>query len=437
MTDTVTMPKLGFDMTEGTFVNWVKKVGDTVKVGDVLAEIESDKATIEIESTADGTLLKTLVEVGQVVPVGAPIAEIGAGVGTAAPAPAPTASAAPTPASMPAPVPVATSRATSHSNGTGKPTAVAVSSTSVGAEFPGGAKASPLARKLAEEKGIDIRQVQGTGPGGRITKSDVEDFKPSAASSVSIATPAAAPASAIVPRPQAPVPTGPGITESPTSKLRAIIARRMVESKQTVPHFYVTTEIDMGPALALRKQINSGLPDDQKVSVNDMVVKAVALALRQFPNLNSHFYGDKIVHFEHINIGIAVALEGGGLMNVVARDADITSISRLAQRNKQMIASARSGKVRPEDIEGGTFTVSNLGPYEVENFIAIVNPPEAGIVAVGSAREVPVVINGELKVGTRMKCTLSGDHRVTDGAEGAQYMQALKALLEAPMRLLI
>jgi len=193
----------------------------------------------------------------------------------------------------------------------------------------------------------------------------------------------------------------------------------------------------MAPALALRKQINEGLPDEQKVSVNDLVVKATALALRQFPNLNSHYYGDKIVRHNRINIGIAVALDNGGLMNVIAKDADIMAISRMAQKNKEMIAAARSGKVRPDDVEGGTFTVSNLGPYDVEQFTAIINPPEAGIIAVGSARDVPVVINGELKVGTRMKCTLSADHRVTDGAEGAQFMQAFKKLLESPMRLLI
>jgi pyruvate dehydrogenase E2 component (dihydrolipoamide acetyltransferase) len=233
------------------------------------------------------------------------------------------------------------------------------------------------------------------------------------------------------------VSTGPGITEQPISKIRQRIGARMVESKQTVPHFYITVEIDMEAALALRKQINEGLPDEQKITVNDMAVKAAALALRQFPNLNSHFYGDKLVRYDHINIGIAVPLDNGGLINVVAKDADITAISRLAQRNREMITAARAGRVRPEDVEGSTFTVSNLGPYDVEHFIAIINPPEAGIIAVGTAREVPVVLNGELKVGTRMKCTLSVDHRVSDGVEGAQFMQALRRLLESPMRLLV
>jgi pyruvate dehydrogenase E2 component (dihydrolipoamide acetyltransferase) len=429
MPETIVMPKLGLDMTEGTFVNWVKKVGEQVKSGDVLAEIESDKATIEIESTASGVLTKTLVDVGAVVPVGAPIAEVSAEGAEAASEDINKTSPAKAEAEEPAPA---------ASNGHGKapaqaPAQQANGQSSTGEEFPGGVKASPVARRVAEEKGIDLRQVHGTGPGGRITKTDVENFKPSQA-------PAAAPtpAPAVRPQPSAQtVPTGPGITSEPITKLRARIATRMTESKQTIPHFYVTTEIDMAPAMALRKQLNEGLPDDQKITVNDLVVKAVALTLRYFPNLNSHFYGDKIVHHEHINIGIAVALDAGGLINVVAKDADIISISRMAQHNKQMIDGARGGKVRPEDIEGSTFTVSNLGAYQVENFAAIINPPEAGILAVGSAREIPVVVNGEIKIGTRMKCTLSVDHRVSDGAEGAKFMQALKGLLETPMRLLI
>ena len=427
MAEVITLPKLGLDMTEGTFVNWVKNVGDTVKAGDVLAEIESDKATIEIESTASGVITKTLVSVGQLVPVGAPIAEISAEGGAAAPAPAKQ--EAPQQGEKPAAPAAKETPKEPPAHGNGHRQAPVATEASVGEDFPGGAKASPLARKIAEEKGIDLRQVAGTGPGGRITRSDVEGFTPSSAPQPTSA-PAFQPAVHVAP-------TGEGITEEPVSKLRKRIASRMLESKTTVPHFYVTTEVDMAPALAMRKEINAGLSDDQKVSVNDLVVKAVALALRQFPNLNSHFYGDKVVRYSHINIGIAVSLDGGGLINIVARDADVTSISRLAQRNKQMIASARAGKVRPEEIEGSTFTVSNLGPYDVENFIAIVNPPEAGILAVGSAKDVPVVINGEIKIGTRMKCTLSGDHRITDGAEGAQFLQAFKALMEAPMRLLI
>jgi pyruvate dehydrogenase E2 component (dihydrolipoamide acetyltransferase) len=233
------------------------------------------------------------------------------------------------------------------------------------------------------------------------------------------------------------VPTGADITEEPLSRMRERIAVRMVESKTTIPHFYLTTEIEMAAALDLRKQINSGLAEDAKVTVNDLVVKAVALTLRKFPNLNSHFYGDKVVRYHHIHIGIAVALEGGGLINVVAKDADSTSISALAKRNKEMIAAVRANKVKPDYIEGSTFTVSNLGAYDIEHFMAIINPPEAGILAVGTAKEIPVVINGEIKIANRMKVTVSVDHRVSDGAEGAMFMKELKALLEAPMRLLV
>ena len=439
MAEVVNLPKLGFDMNEGTFVNWVKNVGETVKAGDVLAEIESDKATIEVESTASGTLIEQLVKVGDTVPVGAPIAKIQVEGGEvdaikgAAPAKAGVKETkAPAAQQPPAQQPPAEVQPKHNGKAASVP-ATQPAPASTGEDLPGGVKASPIARKMAEEKGIDLRQIRGTGPGGRITKSDVEGFQPGVAAP---AAPAATPAAR--PQPSAMVaPTGADVTDVPLTRLRQRIGVRMTESKQNVPHFYVTVEIDMAPALALRKQINEGLPDEQKVSVNDLVVKATALTLRQFPNLNSHFYGDKIVRHNRINIGIAVALDGGGLMNVVAKDADITAISRMAQKNKEMIASARSGKVRPDDVEGGTFTVSNLGPYDVEQFAAIINPPEAGIIAVGSARDVPVVINGELKVGTRMKCTLSADHRVTDGAEGAQFMQAFKKLLESPMRLLI
>lgn len=429
MAEVVSLPALGAGITEGTFLNWVKNIGDTVKAGEVIAEIESDKATIEVESTNSGTITKQLVKPGDMVPVGAPIAEVGAGGEAAAPAEA-----------APAPAASAPAAPTAAANGSSKPVsapAPAIPSTSVGTEFPDGIKATPVARNIAEEKGINLKEVQGTGPGGRITKADVENYQPSAA-------PAPAPSAAATPAPAATTafqarvaPTGPDIEQEPLSRMRERIATRMVESKSTIPHFYLTTEIDMAAVLTLRKQINATLPEESKVTVNDIVVKAVALTLRQFPNLNSHFYGDKIVRYKRINIGIAVALEGGGLINVVARDADSVSISALAKRNKEMIAAVRNNKVKPEYIEGSTFTVSNLGSFEVDHFMAIINPPEAGILAVGSAKEIPVVINGEIKIANRMKVTLSVDHRVSDGAEGAQFLQAFKKLLESPMRLLL
>lgn len=210
----------------------------------------------------------------------------------------------------------------------------------------------------------------------------------------------------------------------------------MTESKTTVPHFYVTSEIDMAPALALRKQINALLPEDEKVTVNDLIVKAAALALRDFPNLNAAFAGDQIIQHKAINVGSAVAVEGG-LLTVVQKNTDTATLSKIAADNRAMIARARAGKISPDDVQDGTFTVSNLGGFDVDHFIAIINPPDAAILAIGSARQVPVVVNGELAVGTRMKVTISADHRATDGAEAARYLQQFKALMEEPMRLLI
>ncbi|MCA9926338.1 MAG: 2-oxo acid dehydrogenase subunit E2, partial [Anaerolineales bacterium] len=233
-----------------------------------------------------------------------------------------------------------------------------------------------------------------------------------------------------------PVPAGPDTTEIPLTRMRSAIARRMTEGKTTVPHFYVTSEIAMDELFALRKQINAKLSPEEKITVNDLIVKAAALALREFPNLNAAFGGDKVIMNNRINVGSAVAVEGG-LLTIVQKDTDISSISKIARDHKAMIGRARDGKVQPDDIQGATFTVSNLGPFDVENFVAIINPPHAAILAVGSARQMPVVVDGELAVGTRMKATISADHRVTDGAEAAQYMQLFKAILEEPLRLLL
>ncbi|MCL4265080.1 MAG: 2-oxo acid dehydrogenase subunit E2 [Anaerolineae bacterium] len=432
MAEFILMPTLGFDMEEGTMGSWLKNVGDPVHKGDVLAEIESDKVTQELQARAEGVLLAIFRETGDQVPVGAKLGVIGAegedissmtaeagaktgGNNGAAAKPAPVSEeAAPAPESEPAKT---------------EPVAPAAS-TAVSSEFPGGVKATPVARRVAEEHGVDLAQVGGTGPDGRIRKADVETF---IAQPQPTATPAAAPTSAPAPTPVA---AGPDSEEIPLTRMRSAIARRMTESKTTVPHFYVTTEIDMEPALALRKQINEALDPDNKVTVNDLIVKAAALALREFPNLNASFGGDKLIRHNRVHVGSAVAIEGG-LLTVVQKDTDISSISKIARDHKEMFGRAREGKVRPEDVEGATFTVSNLGPWDVENFIAILNPPHAGILAVGSARQVPVVVNGDLAVGTRMKVTLSADHRVTDGAEAAQFMQAFKAILENALRLLL
>ena len=413
MAEFIVMPKLGFDMREGVLVGWNRDVGDKIEKGEVIAEIESDKATLELEAQAGGMLLKLLAGEGDVVPIGGNLAIVGeegedisglldAGNG--------------------------------QSSGVDRPQEEAgeVATTTIAAgqqpglaangDFPAGIKATPVARRIAQEMGIDLRLVTGTGPGGRIRKADVENYSPSTlAAGAATITPAR---------------VGLESEEVPSSRLRQAIGRRMVESKTTVPHFYVTTEIEMAPALALRKEINALLSDEQKVTVNDMIVKAAALALRNYPNLNANFSGDKIVRHGRISVGSAVAVEGG-LLTVVQKDTDVSSLAQIAADHKQMIARARDGKSRPSDFEDGTFTVSNLGAFEVDHFIAIINPPEAAILAVGTATQQPVVVDGELTIGKRMKATVSADHRVTDGAEAAQFMQEFKSILEQPLRLML
>jgi pyruvate dehydrogenase E2 component (dihydrolipoamide acetyltransferase) len=426
MAEVVNMPKLGFDMKEGQLIKWHKKSGDAVASGEILADIESDKATIEVESFVNGTVLQLLVNEGDWVPIGAPIMVVGqagetvdlAALGVAAPAAevaAPAAASANGPAAAPAPsMPVPVPEPGGNGHG-----------------LPDGKRASPLARRIAREMGLNLAQIMGSGPNGRVTRADVEAFKEGA-----VAAPAVAAAPRAVPS-FTPVVAGVEDQAVPTSRIRTRIAARMVESKTTVPHFYVTTEIDMEAALNLRKELNAKRADDDKISVNDMIVKAAALALRQFPNINASFNGDTIVRHGHVNVGIAVALDDG-LMNVVSKDADATPLTMMARTHREMVERARTGKVKPEDVEGETFAVSNLGPYDVEHFVAIINPPAAAIMAVGSAKQVPIVKgDGSLGVGWRMKATLSADHRVTDGAEGAKYMQLVKQILEDPLRLMM
>jgi pyruvate dehydrogenase E2 component (dihydrolipoamide acetyltransferase) len=290
----------------------------------------------------------------------------------------------------------------------------------------GPVKASPLAKKIARDRNIDLARVQGTGPGGRVVRKDVEAALAGGMQQ----------AAGRQPMPATAVPVSAGDETIQLTKLRQAIARRMVESTTTVPHFYVTHEYRMDALMALRKQVNEYLPDDEKVSVNDFIIKAVALTLRQFPNLNTSFAGDKAIRHGSINIGIAVAVEGG-LLTVVNKNTDQLSLRQISAEVKRMVAGAREGKVRPDDIEGSTFSISNMGMFDVENFLAIINPPEAGILAVGSAREVPVVENGQIKPGWRMKATISVDHRVSDGAEAAQFMQKLAEFLENPVRMLV
>ncbi len=496
MPETITMPKLGFDMAEGTLVRWVKTEGEQVTKGEVLAEIETDKATVEVESSFSGTIARHLVATGDIVPVGTPIAVLaseGESVEDAIAA-ADTGSAGEESGSdeespsedKPEPV-KAEDIASAEKAGDENPphiegkqaaaetigqaaTAPAAKQTEKerqqAAEKPvedipaaepttdeeggdGRLKASPLARKIASESGVDLRQVKGTGPSGRIVRSDVEAAIEAAASAPA-AAPAAIPAAPeAAPAPQKPaappIPLAPitmGTFEAPEdqtikmSRLRGAIGRRMVESKQQVPHFYITSTYKMDKLMDLRKQLNMYVEGDQKLTVNDFIVKAVALTLRQFPNINASVEGDSIVQHGHVNVGIAVAVENG-LLTVVVRDADMKPLRQISAEVREMAARVRSGKVKTEDIEGSTFSISNLGMFDVDEFIAIINPPESAILAVGAAKEVPVVEDGEVKAGMRMKATISADHRVTDGAEAARFMQAMTAYLEEPMRLVL
>jgi pyruvate dehydrogenase E2 component (dihydrolipoamide acetyltransferase) len=433
MAETITMPKLGFDMQEGTLVRWVRNEGESINKGDVLAEIETDKATVEVESSAGGVVRKLLVDPGAVVPVGAAIAIVGtkdekitepeavaAKQGKPSAPPASPAQAVQEPKGMQQP---------SEMPGT-QPSQAPVTQAAAPAAPSGPVKASPLAKRIARDKGLDLGRIQGTGPGGRITRKDVETATTPQAATPAAGAPAFPPplAMAVVSREDEVI--------TPT-RIRQAIARRMTESKTSVPHFYVTHEYKMDALMELRKQINTYLPEEQKVSVNDFVVRAVALTLREFPNLNSALQGDKVLRHGAVNVGVAVAIEGG-LMTVVCKDTDVKPLRQIAMEVKTMAARAREGKVKPDDIEGSTFSVSNLGMFDVENFAAIINPPEAGILAVGSARQVPVVTeNGDIRAGWRMKATIAVDHRVSDGAEAAKFMQALAKYLEEPVRLLV
>jgi pyruvate dehydrogenase E2 component (dihydrolipoamide acetyltransferase) len=412
----ITMPKMGFDMEAGTLLRWLKTEGDPVKQGEVIAEIETDKATVEIESFATGVVQRVLVKEGEEVPVGTTIALVGE-PGEGPPSP---------------PSPVEKEEAAPEA----KPTAPAAEAPSVAEkEVEAGAeeriKASPVARRLAAEAGIDLASLTGTGPGGRIIKDDVEQFLARRERPAAVPIPAPA-------RPAPPVQPVPAAGERQAlSRMRQTIASRMTQSKTTAPHFYVTTEIDMGEAMAFRQQINATVTEDvEKVSINDLIVRAVALALHKFPRLNASYQGDAIQVYPEINIGVAVALDEG-LITPVVHQADQKSLVELARAAKGVIERARSGKLRSDDLTGGTFTVSNLGMFDVDDFIAIINPPEAAIVAAGSVREVPVIENGEVKTAQRMKVTISADHRVTDGAEAARFLQEVKRLLQSPLWLVL
>lgn len=417
MAEVVIMPKLGFDMAEGTLVRWVVAEGENIEKGGVLAEIETDKATVEVESSAAGIIHNQLVEEGSTVPIGEPIAVIGESgeeidletlVKTAVPAPQ-EAMAAPEPSAVGSPPPVVTESPVPAVHG------------DTDGRLPGGVKASPLARRLAAQQQIDLLLLTGTGPGGRIVKKDVETAIGSA-----------------IPHPRKPslTPAQAQTERLPLSKLRAAIGRRMSRAKQEAPHFYLTAEIDAKPIMDLRSEYNSLLPETEKLSVNDFIVKAAALSLRQFPNLNASLDGDHFVRHGEVNIGVAVAVDDG-LLTVVVHEADQKDIQQLSTEIREKAERAREGRVRQEDIEGSTFTVSNLGMFDIDHFIAIINPPEAAILAIGSVREIPLLSEGQLYTGKRMKVTLSADHRLTDGAEAARWLQVFRSYLEKPLQLIL
>jgi pyruvate dehydrogenase E2 component (dihydrolipoamide acetyltransferase) len=406
---TIIMPKMGDAMEEGTLVRWLKHEGDTVQEGEPIAEIATDKATVEIEAPTSGVLRGIRVAENAVVPVNTPLAYIlqegeslpAEGDGKASAPAKPAEAAAPQPAPQPTPAPT---------NGEER------------------ILASPLARKIAAEHGIDLRQVQGTGPKGRIVERDVLAYIESRKAT---AVPAAAPAPMPVPAPAVAAAPAEGRAETLT-RLRQITAQRTTEAHQTIPHFYLTMEIDMEEAVALRQRLNQ-LDESLRISVNDLIVKACAVAIEQHPIVNATYQNGQLVHPSGIHIGIAVAVEQG-LLVAVLRHCEGKSLRRIAQESQTLIQKAREGKLMPDEMMGNTFTVSNLGMFGIEQFTAIINPPASAILAVGATKRVPVVQeDGTIVARQRMKVTLSCDHRVLDGAVGAQFLQTLKRVLENPL----
>ena len=420
MAEIVRMPKLSDTMTEGVVAKWHKKVGDTVKNGEILAEIETDKATLEFESFHDGVLLHIGVAEGKAAAVDSLLAVFGKAGEDISKVLAEAASSAPkeqaqvqeaqaiAPALPPAPAPVPASAAVATAPAPSAKPAPAEPATN----GSGRKHASPLAKRLAEEKGIDIGRVKGSGPEGRITKRDIEGFTGGGYTAVQEER----------------------FTEVAVSQMRKTIAKRLAESKFTAPHFYLTIELDMSRAMQVREAINESIAPE-KVSFNDMVIKAVAVALKSNPKANSSWLGDRIRYNEHVHIGVAVAVEDGLLVPVV-RFADGKPLRTIGAEVRELAKKAKEKKLQPAEWEGNTFTISNLGMFGIEEFTAIINPPDACILAIGGIMEKPVVRNGAIVAGHTMKVTLSCDHRVVDGATGAAFLNTFKGLMEEPALLL-
>lgn len=449
----VTMPRLSDTMESGTIVEWKVAVGDKVSSGDVVADVETDKATMELAVYDDGTIASIDVEPGQQVDVGTVIAllaekgEDPANLKPAASAPAP----APAPAAVPEPAPEPVSSPAPAAS-------PAVSAATAASSSGGGMRISPVARRMAEAAGIPLATIVGTGPSGRIIKRDVEAAMAAGAETVASVPPAAnvpAVAAAPIAQPVAqasssaitPIESMAGhgspmaSRRVPLSNMRQVIARRLVESKTTIPHYQVSMSFDMDPLMAMRKDLNEKLAGgDVKLSVNDFLVRAAALAMHQHPDFNASFDGDAIVQHGAVNVGIAISLpedKGGGLVVGVIRDADRKSLRMISAESKALAEKARTRGLAPEDMEGATFTISNLGMYGVDHFTAIINPPNSAILAVGGAMKQPVVRGDSIEVGHRMTATLSNDHRVIDGAMAARWLQTVRESVEHPTLLLV
>ena len=423
MATNILMPALSPTMTEGNLARWLKQEGERIKAGDVIAEIETDKATMEVEAVDEGILGRILVPAGtqgvKVNDVIAVLVEAGEAVPAAGAAPKATPAAVPAPA---APAPVAAA-----------PAAAAPAPVASGDRV----FASPLARRMAAQAGLDIGKIAGSGPNGRIVKADVDAALSRGPAPVAAAAPAPLVAA---PRPAAPVAITAPHTAVPNSSIRKVIARRLAESKATIPHFYVSTDVEIDALLKIRADLNARSPKDGpgafKLSVNDLVIKATAVTLRRFPNVNAMWTEDAILQLHDVDISVAVSIPDG-LITPIVRNADIKGLAAISTEMKDLAARAKTGKLKPEEFQGGGFSISNMGMYGVRDFAAIINPPQAGILAVSAGEQRPVVKNGALAIATVMTLTLSVDHRVIDGALAAEFLQALKRNIEDPLSLML
>ena len=444
MATKVIMPKLSPTMEEGQIARWLKKEGDKVAMGEPLAEIDTDKATMEMQALANGVLRKIIIGEGQSAPLGEPIAIIGeaeediSSLLSEAPAPAKAQQAPPAPeppppapaaAEQPAPPPAQAQAAAAGSASNGRQTATAPA----GSAPSGRLIVSPLAARMAAESGIDLRSLQGSGPGGRIVKKDIE---------AALSQPKAAPAAPKYPRAVEPAPfqpaqiaTASAYRDEPATQIRQTIAKRLVTSLGPVPHFFLTTEIEMDRAAEMRRGINA-LDPDLKISINDIIIKVTAAALMQHPEVNASFQEKFVRYYEHADIGVAVAIEDG-LITPVVRAADQKSLSQIAAEVRELAERARSKRLKPEEYTGATFSISNLGMFGIDEFTAVINPPEGAILAIGAMSPKPVVRDNEIVIRQIMRVTMSCDHRVIDGATGAKFLQTFKKILENPLYLVV